>query len=105
MGSPCMFSNCVPLILIVVDVVCLFVFFFSSTSCAQNILNLRKRQKIHVISYKLRMFLKPRLFDSPLLLISGPSATLSLSLAIIQGAFAAENMKNLPLALRAREQI
>ena len=51
------------------------------------------------------MFLKPRLFDSPLLLISGPSATLSLSLAIIQGAFAAENMKNLPLALRAREQI
>ena len=51
------------------------------------------------------MFLKPRLFDGPLLLISGPSATLSLSLAIIQGAFGAENTKNLLLALRAREQI
>ena len=51
------------------------------------------------------MFLKPRLFDGPLLLICGPSATLSLSLAIIQGAFGAENMKNLLLALRAREQI
>ena len=65
---------------------CCCCFFFPST-------------KIYVISYKLRIFLKPRLCDSPLLLISGPSAKLSLSLAIIQGAFAAENMKNLPLAL------
>ena len=82
MGPPCLFSDRVPLILIVVVVVV----FFPST-------------KIYVISYKLRIFLKPRLSDSPLLLISGPSAKLSLSLAIIQGAFAAENMKNLPLAL------
>ena len=31
MGSPCLFSDCVPLILIVVAVVVVVVFFFSST--------------------------------------------------------------------------